>query len=215
MKKILSILLLLASCNVFSQGTILVKDHIKATTDLTIGTVKVTAIQKTSSLTDSTKIPTSLAVKNYVTTSTSAFISVQQSRVTSDYNKTSSTTLSNVPGLTANVDSGKTYYFEARVFTNSDASCGVKFAIGGTCVVSLLIYDGITNEGSATGQGRATSLGDPVGAITAVTEAYTFIVGTITVSTTGTLTVKFANNVSTGATGTVMIGSVFIVSEIL
>lgn len=217
MKKILIGILLLGSNTAFSQGTVLLKDNVKANTSFQLGTVKVTAIQKSGTLSDSTKIPTSLAVKNYVATSTATFVSVQQSRTTAGFDKTSNTTLSNIPGLTATLDSGKTYYFEARIYTTAaDAGGGVKFAIYSTVSKGGLIYDGITTQGSASRQSRGTSWGNVVGEYTSATDAFTLISGTITgVTSNGTLTVQFAQNVSDGNTCTVMIGSVFIVSEIL
>ncbi len=217
MKKLLIGLLLLVTSASFAQSTSTIKNVLNAKDTLIVNKVKITGIQKDKYLQDSTKVPTSLAVKTYVEGMTTYFLSVEQSRTTADYDKTSNTTLSNIPGLTASLDSGKSYYFEARIYTTmADAGGGVKFSIYSTVSKTALVYDGITSQGSDTRHSRGTSWGEVVAAYTDATEAFTVIKGTVTaVSSNGTITVQFAQNVSDAATSTVMTGAIFIVTEIL
>jgi hypothetical protein len=137
----------------------------------------------------------------------------QQSRVSTQFDKTN-TTLDNITGLTANVAAGKIYRFEAILYTTSDVAGGVKVAIGGTATATSIIYEGLTTDGGLTTQSRTTTLGNAVGAVTAVTAACIKVTGTITVNVAGTLTCQFAENAAT-ATSSVLVGSTFVVIEML
>lgn len=137
------------------------------------------------------------------------------SRVTTDFSVTSSTALTNVTGLTTTVIAGKTYAFVATLFTTSNVAGGVQAAIAGTATATGIIYEGETTAGAAIGaQTRASALGGAVGAITAVTAARIDIEGTISVNVGGTLTVQFAQNVSSGTASVVKQGSFFKVWQI-
>jgi len=141
-----------------------------------------------------------------------------QKRVSTQFNKTSDATLANVTGLSVSVEASKTYYFEATLFTASDVAGGVKFAIGGSATATSIIYEAnITNAGATVtpGTARATALATTVGDATAVTAAKVKITGTITVANAGTLTVQFAQNASNGTASSVLVGSNFIVNQIL
>lgn len=138
---------------------------------------------------------------------------IQQTRVSTQFDKTN-TTLANVTGLTANLASGKTYRFEAHLYTTSDVAGGVKVAIAGTCTATSIIYEGLTTNAGLITQSRGTALAATVGAVTAVTAAYIVITGTVTTDGAGTLTVQFAENAAT-ATSSVLAGSTFVVTEIL
>lgn len=131
--------------------------------------------------------------------------------VTSQFDKTSSTTLSDVPmDGTINVEASTRYSFEAVVYTTSNVAAGVKFAISGTATATTIIYEAIVDNAAAiSAQTRATALGTAVGAVTAVTVAYCRITGTILVNAAGTLTLQFAQNVSNAAASSVLIGSNF------
>ena len=137
----------------------------------------------------------------------------KSSRVTTQYDNTT-TTLGNINGLTSNVAAGKTYRFEAKLYTTSNVAGGIKVAIGGTATATSIIYEGITTDAGLITQSRATAMGTAVGAVTAVTAAYVVITGTITVNTAGTLTCQAAANVATGTTS-VLVGSTFVLTEIL
>ena len=137
-----------------------------------------------------------------------------ESRTAAQFDKTSSTALANVPGLSVSVTSGKTYYFTATLYTVSDSAGGVKAAIAGTATATTIIYEGqTTNSGTISGQTRVTSLGSAVGAVTSVTAGRIDISGTITANAGGTLTVQFAQNVSDGTPSSVLVGSTFNVME--
>jgi len=139
----------------------------------------------------------------------------QQSRVSTQFDKTSDVALANVTGLTANVAAGKIYRFEAKLYTTSNVAGGVKVAIGGTATATAIIYEGLTTDAGLTTQSRSAALGTAVGAVTAVTAGYVVITGTITVNAAGTLTVQFAQNASNGTASSVLVGSTFLITEML
>lgn len=138
-------------------------------------------------------------------------------RVATQFDKTSSTALANITGLSVNVEAGRTYSFEAVLYTASNSGGGVQFAIAGTATATLIIYEAIVDSGGALntiGTSRATALGTKVGDVTAVTVARCRITGTITVNAAGTLTVQFAQNASNGSASSVLVGSSFIVRDV-
>lgn len=132
-------------------------------------------------------------------------------RVSSQFDN-NTTTLADVTGLSVNVQAGRTYSFQATLFTTSNVGGGVKVAIGGTVTATAIVYEGLSTNAGATTQGRATALGSAVGGVTAVTGALITIYGTITVNAAGTLTVQFAENAAIG-TSSVLVGSSFIVED--
>jgi len=140
---------------------------------------------------------------------------IQQSRVSTQFNKTSDTTLANVTGLTATVVAGKFYRFEVKLYTTSNIAGGVKVAIAGTATATAVVYEGLTTDAGLTTQSRATALATAVGAVTAVTAAYILISGTIQVNAAGTLTVQFAQNASNGTASSVLVGSTFLLTQML
>lgn len=133
-----------------------------------------------------------------------------ETRVSTQFDKTSNTTLGNITGLSSTVVSGRTYSFEAVLFTSSNVAGGVQAAIAGTATATAIIYQGETINSTTLGANdRATALGTSVGGVTTVTVAVINIYGTITVNAGGTLTVQFAQNASNGATSSVLVGSYF------
>lgn len=141
---------------------------------------------------------------------------VQQSRVSTQFNKTSDTTLANITGLSGSLAAGKTYKFETILYTTSNNSGGVKVAIAGTCTATNIIYESLTTDGATVvgvGTTRATALATTVSNHTSVTAALIKITGTITCNAAGTLTVQFAQNASNGTASSVLVGSVFIINE--
>ena len=138
---------------------------------------------------------------------------IQQSRVSTQFDKTSDTTLANITGLTATVVAGKIYRFEACLFTSSNVAGGVKVAIAGTATATAIVYEGISTDAGLATQTRATALATAVGAVTAVTAAYIYITGLITVNAAGTLTVQFAQNASNGTASSVLVGSTFVITQ--
>ena len=138
---------------------------------------------------------------------------IQQSRVSTQFDKTSDTTLANITGLTATVVAGKIYRFEATLFTSSNIAGGVKATIAGTATATSIRYEGLTTDSGVTTQTRATALGTAVGAVTAVTAGFIKIEGLITVNAAGTLTVQFAQNASNGTASSVLVGSTFVLTQ--
>lgn len=137
-----------------------------------------------------------------------------ETRVGTQFNITSSTSLTNITGLSATVRSGKTYQFWATLYTSADSAGGVQASIGGTATATSIVYEGeSTNSGSVVAQTRATALGSPVGGVTNATAARIDIYGTITVNAGGTLTVQFAQNASDATQSSVLVGSTFFVQE--
>lgn len=138
---------------------------------------------------------------------------IQQSRVSTQFDVTSNTTLANITGLTATLVAGHIYRFEANIYTTSNSGGGVKFAIAGTATATSVIYDGLTTDAGLTTQGRGTSMAATVGAVTSVTAAYFRVTGTIVVNAGGTITLQFAQNASNGTASSVLVGSTFIITE--
>ena len=137
----------------------------------------------------------------------------QQSRVSTQYDNTT-TTLGNVTGLTASMAAGKTYRFEAILYTTSDVAGGIKVAIANSGTTTSVIYEAISTNAGLITQGRTTTMGTAVAGVTAVTASYIRITGTVTTNSAGNLTVQAAQNANTGTTS-VLVGSVFEVVEIL
>ena len=139
-----------------------------------------------------------------------------QSRVTSQFNKTNDT-LANITGLTATLVAGKKYRFEANLYCSADAASGVKFAIAGTVTATAIIYGAIVENSNRGLTVIATSLGSAVGEQTFIQGTYALakINGTITVNAAGTLVPQFAQNVTGGVASSVLIGSTFVVTEMV
>lgn len=137
------------------------------------------------------------------------FGTTRAARVTSQFDVTSSMTLANVPmDKMIMLDAGFTYSYVARISTASNVAGGIKFAIGGTSVASSFLCSATVVDADAIyGPTRTTTKGNTVGNKTAVTASYVEIVGTITVSSTGTFTVQFAQNASNGTASSVLVNS--------
>jgi len=136
-----------------------------------------------------------------------------QKRVTTQFDKTSNTTLSDVTGLSVDVEAGKTYYFEAKLYLTAIVAVGCKIAVGGTCTATSL--NGVCQL-FGTGGGTnalATTLGSAI-INNSNASIYTTVSGTITVNAAGTLTIQFAQSASSGTSSSVKVGSTFIVNLI-
>lgn len=132
--------------------------------------------------------------------------------VDTQFDKTADDTLEDVPGLSIDLVSGKTYTFEAHLFIDMGNNIGGrKLALSGTATYSMLnigswaevlpVHDLDTEILSASGGGYI----------------YDQIYGIITASSDGTLTVQFAqdNTYPTTSTSSVLVGSSFTVREIV
>lgn len=132
------------------------------------------------------------------------------SRVSSQFDKTSDTTLADITGLSASLRAATTYSFEAVLYTTSNVAGGVKFAIASSSAPTAIIYEAIVIDAAVLGaQTRTTTAGNAVGGVTAVTAAQCRITGTVTANAATTLSVQFAQNASNGTASSVLVGSWF------
>lgn len=131
--------------------------------------------------------------------------------VTTQFDKTTSTALANIPGLSITVTTARRYGFRAMLYVDADATGGHKYAIAGTATATVVIYQVQSNDNGAPGifrlTSRQTALAGAAGQA-GQTGYFTEINGTITVNAGGTLTVQFAQNASNG-TSSVLVGSTF------
>lgn len=140
---------------------------------------------------------------------------IQESRVSTQFDATTNTTLANITGLTATLVAGKTYDFEATLHLTADAVGGGKFAIAGTATATSIIYQVIEIDNTSnlnTITSRQTALAGSIGQA-GTTSGFIKIKGVITVNGAGTLTVQFAENAS-NLTSSILVGSTFIVRQI-
>lgn len=142
-----------------------------------------------------------------------------QRRVTSQFDKTSDTTLAVVTGLTVSVAAGRTYSFRAVLHENQLAAGGGKYSIGGTATATSIIFS-CTNANITSGAvipastgTRGTSIGATVCDAGTGTGNSTTIDGLITVNAAGTLAPQFAQNVSNGTASSILVGSTFTVFD--
>lgn len=129
-------------------------------------------------------------------------------RSTTQLDKTSDTTLANVVGLVQTVVAG-TYQYKINLDTVSTVNGGVKAAFKyTTTVASTLNSIAKAFAAAAVAVARFTSAADQ-GSILASTTATVAceMVGTIIVTTGGTLQLQFAQNVSHADTSSVLVGS--------
>jgi len=134
-----------------------------------------------------------------------------QKRVTTQFSKTSSTTFSDITGLSVDVEAGKTYTFYAKLWVSAPASGGCKVAISGTCTATSIIVGGFIPTGN---YGTSTSLSGSIVSTTGAVSTWAEIEGTITVNAAGTLTVQFAQGLSNATQSSVRVGSTFTVNQI-
>lgn len=143
------------------------------------------------------------------------FATAETLNVTTQFDKTTDTTLANVTGLSIGVQASRTYNFKASLYYDADVTGGAKFAIGGTATATAIIYQINTTCNASSAlviTSRQTALAGSAGQA-GCTAGYTEINGTITVNAAGTLTVQFAQNAS-NATSSVLVGSAFYVNNI-
>lgn len=134
------------------------------------------------------------------------------SYVSSDFSKTSDTTLANITGLTFTTASGGKYRFHANLFLSCGASGGAKVAISGTNTATKIQYLTSLRTTTAFVGEVNTALDGDYG--TTAAHVLGEIVGYIDVNEGGTLTVQFAQNASNGTPSNVLEGSWFEVDKI-
>jgi hypothetical protein len=136
-------------------------------------------------------------------------------RVSAQFDVASNATPANVPGLSVNVLAGRSYAFEAMCFLTAGVVGGSKWAIGGTCTATGIIYDIVLTDETSnaiTITSRQTALGGASGQA-GTTSGICWISGLITVNAAGTLTVQFSQNSSNGTNSSVLVGSNFLVFD--
>ncbi len=165
----------------------------------------------------SRKAPAVLALGNGGQGDTSAFYQWGgEKRVSTQFDKTTNTSLSTVTGLSIALAAGRTYSFRAYLHVSPDAVGGHKYAIDtpDTLTATAIIYQVNSTNNSTNANiinSRQTALGGAIGVVSGTAD-YTEIVGTITVNVAGTLAVQFAQNVSSG-TSSILVGSFMIVHD--
>ncbi len=138
-----------------------------------------------------------------------------ESRVASDFTKTSNATLSAITGLSATLVTGKTYAFEILLYTTEGAG-GVQVDLNGgaataTAIVGeCLLFD---NKGIQA-ETRIAALNTVLCNSTAPTKGFFQIKGTITVNAGGTFIPEFSQSASSGTSSVVKAGSTMILSQI-
>jgi hypothetical protein len=139
------------------------------------------------------------------------------------FDKTNSTDLDNIPFLDIEVEAGETYQFNASLFcvsADSPNNGGFKVAIAGSATATVYLVQFKYFQIYADPYVSPTPLFGKSGYQLSIGDAYAFggvigtagevqITGAITVATSGSLVLRFAQNVSNGAASSVMVGSSF------
>lgn len=137
----------------------------------------------------------------------------QIGRATAQFDATSNTTVTAVPGMTVNVVAGKTYDFVVMLFLADGAGGGNRFALGGTATVSSYSQVGTYFfYGATIDTTTNTAFGTDTGR-TAIAN-YVEVRGAFVCATSGTFLLKFAQNVSNATTNSVLVGSTLTVRNI-
>jgi hypothetical protein len=142
---------------------------------------------------------------------------VLSSHVTAQFNKTSDTTLANVPGLSVTLLPGVTYAIKAYVaglLTSNPG--GMQLALSGTVTASVLQYNlflGSYAQGNFIEIDQHTALNIAI-QNTSNDPTFLLIEGSITVSAGGTLTVQFAQFSSSATASSVLVGSYLMATPI-
>lgn len=132
--------------------------------------------------------------------------------VTSDFSKTSDTTLADVTGLTFTTVNGGKYRFKAMLLLSCHASGGAKVAVSGTNTATKINYLVQLFTTTALASEANTALDGDYGSTAAHVKC--LIEGYIEVNAGGTLTVQFAQNASYGTASKVLEGSWFEVDKV-
>lgn len=123
--------------------------------------------------------------------------------------RATSTTLTDVAGCSHKLEGGAKYIFEAHITGTSTANGGAKAAIAGDSALTAAAFTcTATNRNNATTNAAATTttLGTAVAGATAVMTDY-IILGSITVGVGGVCKLQFAQNASHADTSSVYVGS--------
>jgi hypothetical protein len=123
--------------------------------------------------------------------------------------RTSSTTLTNVPGCSHKLLGGMTYIIEAHITGTATANGGAKATVGGDGVLTATMFTlTATNRNNATTNAAATTttLGTAVAGATAAMTDY-ILLGSIVVNVPGVANLQFAQNASHADTSSAYVGS--------
>lgn len=138
----------------------------------------------------------------------------------SQLTKTTDTVLQDIPGLTATVSAGRTYLLNATLFVDNGAG-GAAYGLGGTVRVSSGKAQDIAFWAAVIiAQQRINIASGPIAsqidnyAGGANYHPLIEISATFTTSTTGTVTIQFAQNTSNATPSSVLIGSSMTIREI-
>ncbi len=130
---------------------------------------------------------------------------------TSQLDKTSDTTLANIPGMTATLVAGGVYRFQLVAYTTSAAGSGVKFNMGGGTATATA-FVAVLTAGTTTSP-RVTSISGDLSDSSAARSIST-INGTITCNAGGTIIPQFAQASSNAVACSVLANSTFTVDRI-
>jgi len=138
---------------------------------------------------------------------------IQQTRVSTQLDVTSSTSVVQVTGLTSTLVAGKIYKFEVKLFVDASGG-GTRVSFGGTATATTFInqYNILDNATSGVLPSRTTALTTEV-TNNPLTSGFITMEGTIVVNGAGTFYPTFAQKTSNGTASSVLVGSSFIVME--
>jgi hypothetical protein len=145
---------------------------------------------------------------------TDLMVPTLQVRTTADFDKTSDTAWNQVPGLSVNLISGKTYRFTVRLHCVANSSGGIKVQLNGSAGVGAMVADIIFIYGTVINQKRITSMADDYGMNAAAPQPYIEINGLISCNASGSFYVQFAQHASFATKSTVKTGSTLFVDEV-
>ena len=134
-----------------------------------------------------------------------------QSRTTADMAVTNTTSLTNVPGLSITVISGRNYYFEFDGVAQGIASGngGVAFGISGSASLSNSRYFATGIAGTAVA-GSTTNTALSLAPVSGVgNSVFCQMRGSFTAGTSGTVTIQFAQQSSNTTASTLLRGATF------
>jgi hypothetical protein len=134
---------------------------------------------------------------------------------TTQFNKTSDTTLANVTELSVNVIAGATYVFKAYLPVTSPVTPGIKVAMGGTATWTSVNETSYAYTASAIATVNNTTA-TPGTVLANAAAAYTTIIieGTVKINAAGTLAVQMAQNTSNGTATSVLVNASLTVTRV-
>jgi hypothetical protein len=126
---------------------------------------------------------------------------------TGSFSLASSTTLTNVVGLAANVTAGGVYQIDIYMAVTNNSTGGINLKIGGTATATQVLADTqVFNTTTLSAENNITALSSSL-VNAAVAATLVFITGSITVNAAGTLQIQAAQNTSNATALTIANGS--------